>query len=178
MEDTGQLTAPRAELSPAVAALTAVRSRRFLSTPDLLRAGFKDSTAPVTITGAFHGVGLVSSLARTARASSLTGPALADVSAQSTGSNPKPQLNPQTGPGSKSAQPVQCFDTQCPEPVAVSGSELTGLLEDAAALLDSARLSATGGVRLLGFVEAADFAGRVEEISRSVEYLQVVAAQA
>ena len=30
----------------------------------------------------------------------------------------------------------------------------------------------------MGFVEAADFAGRVEEISRSVEYLQVVAAQA
>ncbi len=32
--------------------------------------------------------------------------------------------------------------------------------------------------RLFGFVAAADFAGRVEEISRSLEYLQVVAAQA
>ncbi|MBT2587465.1 hypothetical protein J7I86_16755, partial [Arthrobacter sp. ISL-95] len=52
--------------------------------------------------------------------------------------------------------PIQRPHTQRPEPVAVSGSELTGLLEDAAALLDSARLSAAGGVRLLGFVEAAD----------------------
>ncbi|MFJ6534972.1 DUF222 domain-containing protein [Paenarthrobacter sp. NPDC091711] len=64
------------------------------------------------------------------------------------------------------------------DPVAVSGVELGELLDDAAALLDSARLSVIDEVRLLGFVEAADFAGRVEELSRSVEYLQVVAAQA
>ena len=65
-----------------------------------------------------------------------------------------------------------------PEHLLAAGPDLTALLEDGAALLDSARLSATAEARLLGFVEAADFAGRVEEISRSVEYLQVVAAQA
>ncbi|MCP1412866.1 hypothetical protein J3D46_002132 [Paenarthrobacter sp. A20] len=52
------------------------------------------------------------------------------------------------------------------------------LLIDSAALLDSARLSAADEASLLGFVEAADFAGKVEEISRSVEYLQIIAAHA
>ncbi|MBP2267076.1 hypothetical protein J3A64_002540 [Pseudarthrobacter sp. PvP004] len=44
--------------------------------------------------------------------------------------------------------------------------------------LSSLRESIADEALLLGFVEAADFAGRVEEISRSVEYLQLVAAQA
>ncbi|WP_236558270.1 DUF222 domain-containing protein [Arthrobacter sp. 9V] len=51
------------------------------------------------------------------------------------------------------------------------------LLEGATAM-DALRSMAVDEVRLLGFVEAADFAGRVEEISRSVEFLQIVAAQA
>ena len=51
------------------------------------------------------------------------------------------------------------------------------LLEGAAAA-DALRSMAAGEVRLLGFVEAADFADRVEEISRSLEYVQIVAAQA
>ncbi|MCT9868681.1 HNH endonuclease signature motif containing protein [Paenarthrobacter aurescens] len=178
MEETGQFSALRAESSPAVAALTAVRSRRFLSRPELHKAGFKDSTVPVTWTGRFHGAGLPNSKAKSARASSLTGPAPADVSAQKTGSIPKAQRNPRTSLGSKSAQPVQRFDTQRPGPKASGGLNLTELLNDSAALLDSARLSASDEASLLGFVEAADFAGRVEEISRCVEYLQVVAAQA
>ncbi|AFR30991.1 HNH endonuclease signature motif containing protein [Arthrobacter sp. Rue61a] len=55
---------------------------------------------------------------------------------------------------------------------------LTQVLGQGAALLESMRSTAAAEARLFGFVEAADFAGRVEEISRSVEYLQVVAAQA
>ncbi|WP_219844535.1 MULTISPECIES: DUF222 domain-containing protein, partial [unclassified Arthrobacter] len=51
------------------------------------------------------------------------------------------------------------------------------LLEGTAAT-EALRSMAADEVRLFGFVEAADFAGRVEEISRSIEYLQVVAAQA
>ncbi|WP_311236085.1 DUF222 domain-containing protein [Arthrobacter sp. WCS2018Hpa-5b] len=51
------------------------------------------------------------------------------------------------------------------------------LLEGAAAA-DALRAIAAGETRLFGFVEAADFAGRIEEISRSLEYVQVVAAQA
>ncbi|ASN19618.1 DUF222 domain-containing protein [Arthrobacter sp. YN] len=206
MEETGQSTALRAEWSPAVAALTAVRARRFLSMPDLVKAGFRDSTATVTWVGHFHDAGLLNSKPKSAPASSDTGPALADDSAQSTGSAPEPQRNPQTGHGSKSAQPVQRFDTQRPDPKAAgrrdltaagpdrttdepdrtaagpdltaAGPDLTALLDDSAALLDSARVSAANEASLLRFGEAADFAGKVEEIARSVEYLQVVAARA
>ncbi|MFJ6456810.1 hypothetical protein ACIQLI_20880, partial [Paenarthrobacter sp. NPDC091669] len=99
MEDKGQWTALGADSSPAVAALTAVRSRRFLSMPDLLRAGFKDSTTPITWTGHFHGAGLLNGKAKSARGSSLTGPApaLADIPAQGTGPASEPQRKPQTG---------------------------------------------------------------------------------
>ncbi|WP_369746353.1 DUF222 domain-containing protein [Paenarthrobacter sp. AMU7] len=51
-------------------------------------------------------------------------------------------------------------------------------LAQAGAILTSLRQSVLHKTRLFGFVEAADFAGKVEEIARSVEYLQVVAAQA
>ncbi|WP_420180391.1 DUF222 domain-containing protein [Paenarthrobacter sp. TA1.8] len=51
-------------------------------------------------------------------------------------------------------------------------------LEQASEALGLLRESVVDEARLFGFVEAADFAGRVEEISRSLEYLQVVAAQA
>ncbi|MET4542032.1 hypothetical protein ABIE37_003835 [Arthrobacter bambusae] len=222
MEETGQWTARGAESSPAVAALTALRSRRFLSMPDLLRAGFKDSTTPITWTGHFHGAGLLNNKAKSAPGSSLTGPApaLADVPVQSAGPAPEPQRKPQTGRGPKPAQTDQPVDTQRPDPKAAAGPDLTAggpdltaarrdltadepdltaarrdmaaggpdltaarrdlaaLLVDSAALLDSARLSAADEASLLGFHEAADFAGKVEEIARSVEYLQVVAARA
>ncbi|MFJ6454213.1 DUF222 domain-containing protein, partial [Paenarthrobacter sp. NPDC091669] len=55
---------------------------------------------------------------------------------------------------------------------------LAAALPESAAAVDSMRSSAFSEARLFGFVEAADFAGKVEEIARSVEYLQVVAAQA
>jgi hypothetical protein len=62
---------------------------------------------------------------------------------------------------------------------AVAGAAvLEAVLLEGAAATDALRSIAADEVRLLGFVEAADFAGRVEEISRNVEYLQVVAAQA
>ncbi|WP_024820960.1 HNH endonuclease signature motif containing protein [Arthrobacter sp. 31Y] len=95
-------------------------------------------------------------------------------------SMPGPRLEARTRYSSEPAQPSPRSVGQLPRPehLLAAGPELTALLEDGAALLDSARLSATAGTRLLGFVEAADFAGRVEEISRSVEYLQIVAAQA
>ncbi|MGO4147065.1 HNH endonuclease, partial [Paenarthrobacter sp. YAF11_1] len=178
MEDQGQLTARRAEWSPAVAALSAVRSRRSLSMPDLLKAGFKDSTAPVTWVGHFHGAGLLKGKTKSARASSHTNPGPADVSAQNTGSIPKPQRNPRTSQGSKPAQPVQRFDTQRPDPNAAGGLDLKALLTHSAALLDTARRSAPGEASLFGFEDAADFAGKVEDVSRVLEYLQVVAARA
>ncbi|WP_369746564.1 DUF222 domain-containing protein [Paenarthrobacter sp. AMU7] len=165
MEKPGQSTALRAQFSPAVVALTAVRSRRVLSMPDVLKAGFKDSTATVTWIGHFHGAGLPNGQTKSARASSLTGLAPAGVSAQSPRSIP-------------TVPPVQRRDTQRPDPKAAGSRDLAAFLDDSAALLDSARVSAAGEARLFGFVEAADFAGEVEEIARSVEYLQVVAAQA
>ncbi|WP_369745468.1 DUF222 domain-containing protein [Paenarthrobacter sp. AMU7] len=55
---------------------------------------------------------------------------------------------------------------------------LEAALFEGAAAADALRSIAAGEARLFGFVEAADFAGKVEEIARSVEYLQVVAAQA
>ncbi|MCT9869807.1 HNH endonuclease signature motif containing protein [Paenarthrobacter aurescens] len=59
-----------------------------------------------------------------------------------------------------------------------AATELGEALDIGAAAAETLRSIAATEVRLLGFVEAADFAGRVEEISRCVEYLQVVAAQA
>jgi len=51
-------------------------------------------------------------------------------------------------------------------------------LEDSASAVEELRTTATTEAGLLGFQAAADFAGRVEELSRSLEYLQVVAAHA
>lgn len=51
-------------------------------------------------------------------------------------------------------------------------------LDQAVAAMDALRSAAVSEARLFGFPEAADFAGRVEEISRTVEFLQIVAAQA
>ncbi|MGO4144244.1 DUF222 domain-containing protein, partial [Paenarthrobacter sp. YAF11_1] len=178
MEDQGQLTALKGEWSPAVAALSAVRSRRFLRMPDLLRGGFKDSTAPVTITIPFHGAGLLKGKSKSARASSLNGPAPADVPAQNTGSIPEPRRDPRTGHDPRPAQPDKRSDTLRPDPSAAGGRDLKALLTHSAALLDTARLSAAGESSLFGFVEAADFAGRVEDVSRVLEYLQIVAARA
>jgi hypothetical protein len=51
-------------------------------------------------------------------------------------------------------------------------------LEQAAQALTSLRMDAAAEARLFGLAEAADFAGKVEELSRILEYLQIVAAQA
>ena len=109
-----------------------------------------------------------------------TGAPKRDAAAGHPGSMPDPSREARTGYSSEPAQPSPRSVGQLPRPehLLAAGPDLTALLEDGAALLDSARLSATAEARLLGFVEAADFAGRVEEISRSVEYLQIVAAQA
>ncbi|MFJ5957703.1 DUF222 domain-containing protein [Paenarthrobacter sp. NPDC092416] len=58
-----------------------------------------------------------------------------------------------------------------------ASTSLAGSVEAAICAVHLSR-SVAAEARLFGFVEAADFAGRVEEISRVVEYLQVVAAQA
>ncbi|OOP63779.1 hypothetical protein BMF89_05750, partial [Arthrobacter sp. SRS-W-1-2016] len=60
-----------------------------------------------------------------------------------------------------------------------SGGPLpVGGLDQAVAVMDGLRSTALADARLFGFPEAADFAGRVEEIARTVEFLQIVAAQA
>ncbi|MFJ4268110.1 HNH endonuclease, partial [Paenarthrobacter nicotinovorans] len=59
-----------------------------------------------------------------------------------------------------------------------SAPEVGGFLDDAVEALAGLRGAAAADARLFGFVEAADFAGRVEEISRVLEYVQIIAAQA
>ncbi|MHA7199618.1 HNH endonuclease signature motif containing protein, partial [Arthrobacter alkaliphilus] len=51
-------------------------------------------------------------------------------------------------------------------------------LDPVVATMDALRSAALSEARLFGFQEAAAFAGKVEEISRTVEFLQLVAAQA
>ncbi|NQD87257.1 DUF222 domain-containing protein [Paenarthrobacter sp. CM16] len=65
-----------------------------------------------------------------------------------------------------------------PHPWSSSVPSMEAALIGGAAAVDVLRSMAADEVRLLGFVEAADFAGKVEKIARSLEYLQVVAAQA
>lgn len=55
---------------------------------------------------------------------------------------------------------------------------LAGGLDQATAAMDALRSAAVSEARLFGFADAADFAGKVEEISRTVEFLQIVAAEA
>nr|WP_227453642.1 HNH endonuclease signature motif containing protein [Paenarthrobacter sp. YJN-D] len=52
------------------------------------------------------------------------------------------------------------------------------MLDDASEALVELCGSVAADARLFGFGEAADFAGRVEDLSRQLEYVQVVAAQA
>ncbi|MGO4250629.1 HNH endonuclease, partial [Paenarthrobacter sp. TAF1] len=52
------------------------------------------------------------------------------------------------------------------------------MLDDASEALVELCDSVAADARLFGFGEAADFAGRVEDLSRQLEYVQVVAAQA
>ncbi|MET3370606.1 UNVERIFIED_CONTAM: hypothetical protein ABIE34_003883, partial [Jeotgalibacillus campisalis] len=79
---------------------------------------------------------------------------------------------------SPSAGLLPGFESLSGLPEFSTAGEVGGPLAHVGETLRSLRESAAGEARLFGFVEAADFAGRVEEISRSLEYLQVVAAQA
>ncbi|WP_458108182.1 HNH endonuclease [Arthrobacter sp. R3-55] len=65
-----------------------------------------------------------------------------------------------------------------PHPWSSSVPSMEAALLGGAAAVDVLRSTAADEVRLLGFVDAADFAGKVEEIARSLEYVQVIAAQA
>ncbi|GGJ15085.1 hypothetical protein GCM10010052_10560 [Paenarthrobacter histidinolovorans] len=64
------------------------------------------------------------------------------------------------------------------ERASVAGSDLATLFDSGKALLDSARQTFAGQAPSFSVEKAADFAGMIEDISRSIEYLQVVAAQA
>ncbi|MBT2530968.1 DUF222 domain-containing protein, partial [Arthrobacter sp. ISL-48] len=63
-----------------------------------------------------------------------------------------------------------------------SGSDLSGAapvsFAQAVSLVNGAAGSAADELALAGYVEAADFAGLVEELSRTVDYLQILAAGA
>lgn len=61
-------------------------------------------------------------------------------------------------------------------PESVAG--LAGGIDQAAAAMDALRLGAVSEARLFGFADAANFAGKVEEISRTVEFLQILSAAA
>ncbi|MFJ6536524.1 DUF222 domain-containing protein [Paenarthrobacter sp. NPDC091711] len=156
--------------------------------------GWLNETGPVNSagrlnsTGALNGAKQLKSQAKDARAAESTGAKAtdtgppggteADASVINAGCVSGPRREALTGASPDPDQWIQRPRGLRLDPVSVSGVELGELLDDAAALLDSARLSVIDEVRLLGFVGAADFAGRVEELSRSVEFLQVVAAQA
>ncbi|MFF1831256.1 DUF222 domain-containing protein [Paenarthrobacter sp. NPDC058040] len=56
--------------------------------------------------------------------------------------------------------------------------EIESALEDAAVVLGALRHASAPAARMFNIWDAADFAGRVEELSRGLEYLQIVAAHA
>ncbi|WP_410007886.1 DUF222 domain-containing protein [Paenarthrobacter sp. JL.01a] len=59
-----------------------------------------------------------------------------------------------------------------------SALDSVSFLDDASEALAGLRGSAAADALLFGFVEAADFAGRVEDLARTLDYVQIVAAQA
>ncbi|WP_081733661.1 DUF222 domain-containing protein, partial [Paenarthrobacter nicotinovorans] len=96
-----------------------------------------------------------------------------------------PPLEPLPATGRPAPEAPMRGEVQDPMPGKVpAGSPWTDvpaweatLLEGAAAA-DALRSMAVDESRLFGFTEAADFAGRVEEIARVLEYVQVIAAHA
>ena len=78
---------------------------------------------------------------------------------------------------SRRLKPVAARYAGLQSPAAALPSPATGL-DQAVAAMDALRSTALSDARLFGFPEAADFAGTVEEISRTVEFLQIVAAEA
>ncbi|HJW00656.1 MAG TPA: hypothetical protein VJ617_16310, partial [Arthrobacter sp.] len=57
------------------------------------------------------------------------------------------------------------------------GAGATGLLE-AIAVVKAAAIAAPGALAMAGYAEAAHYAGMAEELSRTVEYIQVLSAGA
>ncbi|WP_454810826.1 DUF222 domain-containing protein [Paenarthrobacter nitroguajacolicus] len=159
----GQVVARRAG-SPRADALLRQRSLRSTSVP-VRTAGLRDTTAADTLAGSSRGAGLLPGL------ESLSG---------------LPEFSTGDGVKSLDAAPglplVLAADIKRRASLIEGGRPSPGAvgepLEQASEALGLLRESVVDEARLFGFVEAADFAGRVEEISRSLEYLQVVAAQA
>ncbi|MET3922103.1 DUF222 domain-containing protein [Arthrobacter sp. UYEF20] len=80
----------------------------------------------------------------------------------------------------QAARPGSAIPTGFPQPAAAAcGSDATDCsLTGALALLRDATTTAAADAALFGVSGASDFAGRVEELSRMAEYLQIVAAAA
>ncbi|WP_120521912.1 HNH endonuclease signature motif containing protein [Arthrobacter celericrescens] len=80
-----------------------------------------------------------------------------------------------TGPRTVTSAAVMLLSAR---PAGRAARGVEDALEQADDALASLRIDAAAEARLFGFAEAADFAGRVEELSRAVEFLQLVAAHA
>ena len=79
---------------------------------------------------------------------------------------------------------ISAFDSVplAPDPIvsdpAVPDGGVSGAVAASLELVGAARTTAPAELALSGFADAADFADRVEELARTVEYLQVLAAAA
>ncbi|MGM7777308.1 DUF222 domain-containing protein [Arthrobacter sp. KNU-44] len=78
---------------------------------------------------------------------------------------------------SRRLKPVAARHAELQSRAAAAPSPAGGL-DLAVAAMDALRSAAVSDARSFGFPHAADFAGKIEEISRTVEFLQLVAAQA
>ncbi|WP_442544847.1 DUF222 domain-containing protein [Arthrobacter sp. KN11-1C] len=84
---------------------------------------------------------------------------------------------PSPGRVARRLKPVAARHAELQSRAAAAPSPAGGL-DRAVAVMGALRSTALADARLFGFPEAADFAGKVEEIARTVEFLQIVAAQA
>ncbi|MEW1823667.1 DUF222 domain-containing protein, partial [Arthrobacter sp. NPDC080031] len=93
-----------------------------------------------------------------------------------------PELgNPALGRLSRRLKPVPAWHAGQESPASVPPRAATSpatALDQTLAAMDALRTAAVSEARAFGFRDAADFAGTVEEISRTVEFLQLVAAGA
>ncbi|MDQ0029648.1 HNH endonuclease signature motif containing protein [Arthrobacter bambusae] len=84
------------------------------------------------------------------------------------------RLKPVAAVNVKSFAPVHA---ELPNRAAAVPSPQSGL-DQAVAAIEALRSTAISDARVFGFLDAADFASKVEEFSRTVEFLQIVAAGA
>ncbi|YCK80090.1 HNH endonuclease [Arthrobacter sp. D3-18] len=183
----GQVVARRAG-SPRAYELLRQRARRSVGVPARLTAYWDSAYKDTAYVGPAAGT-----YAETSRTPELL---LGFASAPNAGDSPPlgapatsapesaaPEEVPGQLPWTKASAPEQLPESLWPESLWPESSApglpvLEAALLEGAAAADALRSIASDEARLFGFVEAADFAGRIEEISRSLEYLQVVAAQA